>query len=85
MKLRDAIEAYMKEPVEEMFFFIKKEGDKHCVKSHRGQSLGCYDTASGARKRLKQVEYYKHKDVKASETYYGPNTNMGPAKALDPE
>lgn len=71
-------------PLPELHCFIRKQGDKHCVKSHSGKNLGCYDTAGGAKKRLKQVEYFKH--LKA-DTYYGPNTGgMGPSKALgDPE
>jgi len=66
----------------EMHCFIRKEGDQHCVKSHSGKNLGCYKSASGAKKRLKQVEYFKH--MKADQ-YFGPNTDMGPAKGLDPE
>jgi hypothetical protein len=80
MKLAAAVELYEKTTVH---CFIRKEGDKHCVKSHSGKNLGCYGTAGGAKKRLKQVEYFKH--VKASETYYGPNTDLGPAKGLEPE
>ena len=41
---------------------IKKEGSKYCVKSKKGKNLGCYDTKEEAEKRLKQVEYFKHKD-----------------------
>lgn len=82
MNLAQAMKVYS--PLPEMHFFIKKEGDKHCVKSHSGKNLGCYESAGGAKKRLKQVEYFKH--MKA-EDYYGPNTGgMGPSKALgDPE
>jgi hypothetical protein len=67
-------------PVPEVHAFIRKEGDQHCVKSHSGKSLGCYQTASGAKKRLKQVEYFKH--VKA-DSFYGPDEGgMGPSEEL---
>ena len=45
---------------------IVKQGDQWCVKSkkkdakgHR-KNLGCYDSRAGAKKRLGQVEYFKH-------------------------
>lgn len=45
---------------------IVKQGSKWCVKSkkknkkgHR-KNLGCYRSRSGAKKRLGQVEYFKH-------------------------
>lgn len=42
---------------------IVKEGDKWCVKSEHNSdwSGGCYDTKKKAEKRLRQVEYFKHK------------------------
>lgn len=45
---------------------IVKQGSKWCVKSekkdrkgHR-KNMGCYDSRAGAKKRLGQVEYFKH-------------------------
>ena len=44
---------------------IQKSGDKWCVlskyktKAGRGKKLGCYNTRNGAKKRLRQVEYFK--------------------------
>lgn len=45
---------------------IVKQGDQWCVKSkkkdrqgHR-KNLGCYDSRTGAERRLGQVEYFKH-------------------------
>lgn len=64
----------------QMHCFIRKEGDQHCVKSHKGKNLGCYPTAGGAKKRLKQVEYFKHVNAQ-----FGPNTDLGPSTGLDPE
>lgn len=82
MNLEETIRFYAK-PVLEMHFFIKQEGSNHCVKSHSGRNLGCYPTAKGAKKRLKQVEYFKHMKAE-DENFYGPNTGgMGRAKALD--
>ena len=60
MNLAQSIELYSAVKTKEMHCFIKKEGSRHCVKSHSGKNLGCYDTATAAKKRLKQVEYFKH-------------------------
>lgn len=40
---------------------IVKKGSKHCVESHSGRNMGCSDSKAGAEKRLRQVEYFKHK------------------------
>src|SRR5689334_10882245 len=45
--------------------FIQKQGNEHCVKSEKGKNLGCYKSKGGAKKRLAQVEYFKH--VKGAE------------------
>jgi len=45
---------------------IKKSGNKWCVfskhkaKSGKKKKLGCYSSLTGAKKRLRQVEYFKH-------------------------
>lgn len=41
---------------------IVKKGSKYQVQSEKGRNLGTYDTKEEAEKRLKQVEYFKHKD-----------------------
>jgi hypothetical protein len=42
---------------------IKKEGNKWCLYSHDGsKNLGCYDSEEGAKKRERQVQYFKHKE-----------------------
>lgn len=39
---------------------IKKEGSKYAVRSENSnKNLGKYDTKEGAKKRLRQVEYFK--------------------------
>lgn len=43
---------------------IKKVGDKWQVQSHKGKNLGTYDTEEAAKKRLGQVEFFKHKNEK---------------------
>jgi len=40
---------------------ITRRGDKWCVVSEKGKSLGCGGSEGWARKRLAQVEYFKHK------------------------
>jgi len=39
----------------------KKKGKGYCVVSHKGKNLGCSKSKKGAVKRLRQVEYFKHK------------------------
>lgn len=46
---------------------IKKVGDKWQVQSHKGKNLGTYDTEEEAKKRLKQVEFFKHKNESIKE------------------
>mgnify|MGYP003653416077 CR=1 FL=1 len=41
---------------------IIKSSGEHCLKSKKGKNLGCYPSRSGAEKREKQVNYFKHKD-----------------------
>lgn len=41
---------------------IKKSGSTYKVVSHSGKNLGSgYKTKAAAEKRLKQVDYFKHK------------------------
>ena len=40
---------------------IRKKGSNYCVVSHKGKNLGCSKSRQGAKKRLRQVEYFKHK------------------------
>jgi len=39
---------------------IVKKKDKWCVIAETGRSMGCYDSEAGAKKRLKQIEIFKH-------------------------
>lgn len=41
--------------------FIKKVKNKWCVFSEKGKRMGCYPTKEEAKKRLRQIEYFKHK------------------------
>lgn len=40
---------------------IVKKDNKYQVQSEKGRNLGTYDTKEEAKKRLKQIEYFKHK------------------------
>jgi ribosomal protein L37AE/L43A len=44
---------------------IVQEGGKFCVKSEKGKNLGCEDTMEAAKKRLREVEYFKHQGALA--------------------
>ena len=41
---------------------VKKVGDKWQVQSHSGKNMGTYDTEAEAKKRLGQVEFFKHQN-----------------------
>lgn len=40
---------------------IKKVKDGYQVVSEKGRNMGMYKTEEEARKRLQQIEYFKHK------------------------
>ncbi len=40
---------------------IRKVDNEYCVFSESGKNLGCAPSRDGAKKRLKQVEFFKHK------------------------
>lgn len=40
--------------------YVRKKGNKWCVMSHKGKTLGCYNSKKAANKRLRQIEYFKH-------------------------
>lgn len=39
---------------------ISKKGHQYQVQSRKGRNLGTYKSKRGAKKRLQQVEYFKH-------------------------
>lgn len=43
---------------------IVKEKDKFVVRSKEGKKLGTFDTKKEAEKRLREIEYFKHKKGK---------------------
>lgn len=50
------------------FAYIRKVENKYVVFSRKGKQLGSYDTKSEAIKRLKQIEYFKHKNASNNES-----------------
>ena len=40
---------------------IKKVKSGYQVQSEKGRNMGTYATEEGAKKRLRQIEYFKHK------------------------
>ena len=64
-KLADEIRSTSKQPIKEE---IRKTGSKWCLyskkktKEGKKKKLGCYGTKGGAKKREKQVQYFKHKE-----------------------
>jgi len=43
---------------------IRKKGSKYVILSESGKVLGTYATREEALKRLRQIEYFKHKKGK---------------------
>ncbi len=44
---------------------IRKEGDKYVIKSEDGtKTLGTFATKEEAEKRLREIEYFKHRSKK---------------------
>ena len=50
------------EIIEDIEETIEKSGDEYCLKSKKNKNLGCSSSRTGAEKREKQVNYFKHKD-----------------------
>ncbi len=51
---------------------VRLPNGKWRVKSHKGKNLGTYDSKEDAQKRLKQIEFFKHKkgsDIETTQTY----------------
>ena len=45
--------------------YIRKVGPQEwCVYSRKGKKMGCYNSQKKAKERLRQIEYFKHKDDK---------------------
>ena len=44
---------------------IRKMGSKYCVISHTtGKKMGCYMTEEEAKKRMRQIKFFKNKGKK---------------------
>src|SRR5712675_1906502 len=45
----------------DLYCVVVKQGGEYCVKSEdRSKNLGCKPSKAGAKKRLQQIEYFKH-------------------------
>jgi len=42
---------------------VRKVGTQYCVFSKSGKKLGCYPTKKKAQDRLRQIEFFKHKET----------------------
>ena len=76
-KLRQMGKKTESEPVNET---IRHEGDKWNIYSKDGSKrLGSYDTETGAKKRLRQIEYFKHmgEDVPVNNVSQGNIAGVG--------
>lgn len=58
---------------------IVRKKNKWCVESEKGRNMGCYDTKEEAKKRLRQVEYFKHKKGASSDLKVGDRVVPDPS------
>jgi hypothetical protein len=66
LKLAD--EYYTRSSVLEKVSFIRKLPDgKYRVHSEKGKNLGTYNTRARAKKRLQEIEYFKHNDTSSAD------------------
>jgi len=66
VKLADNYSEMCETHLTKVAFIRKLPNGKYRVISHKGKSLGEYESKKEAEKRLKQVEYFKHKDENTS-------------------
>lgn len=66
-KYLDSIDLH--ESTEQVTEVIKKVGKKWQVQSHKGRNLGTYSSEGEAKKRLGQIEYFKHKNESVEESH----------------
>lgn len=64
---------------------IVKRGKKHCVVSKKGKNLGCGSSEAWAKKRLAQVEYFKHAHKSLADDQIAECLNDGSMKVNDQE
>jgi hypothetical protein len=55
--------------IDKLAFIRKLPNGKYKVISEKGKNLGVYDSRSGAEKRLRQIEYFKHKDNNSADDF----------------
>ena len=68
---------------EQLVEFIRKQGSQYCVKSEKGKNLGCSKSRGGAKKRLAQVEYFKHLNKESEEPLITNGEEKGPMSQIN--
>ena len=58
---------------------IVKKGSQWQVQSEKGKNMGTYDTKQEAEERLRQVEYFKHKNESINDDEFKFDPNYNPA------
>jgi len=60
---------------------IRKHGGKYCVHSRKsGRNLGCSRTKAGARKRERQIQYFKHRGGNRREVHVRDHRRRAPER-----
>ena len=85
MSLKEQLYAIILEVIDELVHdgelleeHIVKRGNKYCLLSKRSnKNLGCYPSKSGAEKRERQVQYFKHLDEDGAANSTGTVGAMG--------
>jgi len=60
--IRDQFNEILEDALEKTSAVVRKQGNRWCVFSKTGKNLGCYPTKQEAQERLRQVEFFKHKN-----------------------
>lgn len=53
-------------PLRSLHEYIQKSGSQFVVKSKKGKPMGSYRSRAAAEKRLRQIEFFKHKKTESS-------------------
>lgn len=72
------------EPLQKVAYIRKTPSKSEwCVYSEKGKHMGCYDSEAEAKKRLGQIEYFKHKKASLTYSEIGKQAELNVAKALE--
>lgn len=66
MKIKELVNIFYKTAMIKLGFIKKMPNGKYCVFSEAGKNMGTYNSKEQAKKRLRQIEFFKHKKASKS-------------------